>query len=598
MVKEKYNVIGKKYGNLLVLEELAPNITPNGSRQRKVRVKCDCGNEYDAYLTSVRKVGKCKTCRDKSRRIDITGKKYGKLTVISMAEDYVSPSGNRLSRCNCKCDCGNRVVVNMSALVTGTTRSCGCKLNTKGYLLDLDVSREIDYEKNKEIGLNVATLTARTNKKIWWKCEKCGNGWFSTVASRTDGHGCPFCSGRNVIKGETDLESQYPELAKEFDISKNGFSPSEISCHSGRKVFWKGNCGHSWKATVSNRVGGTGCPRCKLANVSSFPEQAIYYYLKQCFETVKNTDKKAIGMELDIFIPEINVAIEYDGEAWHRGNKIEKDIKKNQLCKEKNIRLIRIREPKADSIEGCITIIREDATTNKSLEKAIKELFKLLNLSVDLINIERDSSIILSQYDNNKKENSLAAMFPEIAKEWDYEKNGNLRPDSVSKASRRIVWWVGKCGHKWSNSVSERTRGRECPYCSGKRILLGYNDLESNYPEIAKEWNYDKNDLLPNEVTKASKKKVWWKCAECGNEWIMAIGNRTGEQHQGCPVCARKRTLHASRKKVRLIETGEIFDSVKEASIKKNVCESSIGSCCNGRLKRAGGFHWEFLKND
>jgi hypothetical protein len=58
--------------------------------------------------------------------VDITGQKFGKLLVTSMANDYVSPSGHRLSRCNCICDCGNTTVVNMSGLVTGETKSCGC----------------------------------------------------------------------------------------------------------------------------------------------------------------------------------------------------------------------------------------------------------------------------------------------------------------------------------------------------------------------------------------------------------------------------------------------------------------------------------------
>lgn len=57
---------------------------------------------------------------------DLTGNKFGKLTVISRADDYISPSGRREVRWKCQCECGNSVIVRASGLKRGTTRSCGC----------------------------------------------------------------------------------------------------------------------------------------------------------------------------------------------------------------------------------------------------------------------------------------------------------------------------------------------------------------------------------------------------------------------------------------------------------------------------------------
>lgn len=59
--------------------------------------------------------------------IDLTGRRFGRLVVLERAENYISPSGNRLSQWLCQCDCGNTTVIVTSSLTRGITSSCGCK---------------------------------------------------------------------------------------------------------------------------------------------------------------------------------------------------------------------------------------------------------------------------------------------------------------------------------------------------------------------------------------------------------------------------------------------------------------------------------------
>lgn len=62
-------------------------------------------------------------------------------------------------------------------------------------------------------------------------------------------------------------------------------------------------------------------------------------------------------------------------------------------------------------------------------------------------------------------------------------------------------------------------------------MVLETRNLQSQYPEIAKEWDYEKNgDLLPSQVSKSSAVRVWWKC-EKGHEWITSVNNRTSSHH-------------------------------------------------------------------
>ena len=553
------NVIGNKYGEYVVLEEFEPHITPNGSKKRMIKAQCSCGEIVVAQLPVIKSAKMCRKCKGKAQRIDITGHRYGKLVVTSMADDYISPAGHRLSQCNCLCECGNTFVVAMSSLVTGSTKSCGCSHNTRGLLKDNpDLVRKYDFNKNNEIGLNFDKLTARSSKKAWWKCDECGNIWFATIASQNDEkkHGCPYCSGRNVIVGKTDLLSQYPDVAKEWNYKKNGdLKPSDISSKSSIKVWWKCEEGHEWKAVVSNRTKNqTGCPKCNIENVNSFCEQAVFYYIKQAFPDAINGDSH-IGMELDIYIPSIRVAIEYDGEAWHESKKkIQLDEQKNSLCKEKGITLVRIREPRLSPIDNCVSFVRSDSTTNTSLNNVIVELLDYLKINDVMVDIDTDGARILEQYATKKYENSLAVCNPEVASEWHPVRNGTLTPDKVSKSTNKKVWWLGKCGHEWLMAVSDRTskasirkdgkkhKPQGCPYCNSKRILIGFNDLQTTNPELASEWHPTKNGTLQSsDVQAGSNRQVWW-LGKCGHEWQASINSRNG-RNLGCPYCSHHRVL-------------------------------------------------------
>lgn len=125
--------------------------------------------------------------------------------------------------------------------------------------------------------------------------------------------------------------------------------------------------------------------------------------------------------------------------------------------------------------------------------------------------------------------------------EWDTEKNAPLTPDDIHKGSHKKVWWRCVLGHEWQAVIASRTAGRVgCPYCSGRRVLAGFNDLATLQPETAAQWDDTLNGkLTPEMVTLGSHKKVWWRCGD-GHVWKAAIFSRTGRQKCGCPICAGK----------------------------------------------------------
>lgn len=139
-------------------------------------------------------------------------------------------------------------------------------------------------------------------------------------------------------------------------------------------------------------------------------------------------------------------------------------------------------------------------------------------------------------------ENDLATTHPEIARQWNYEKNGDLTPQDVFGGSVKKVWWVCDRGHEYFSAIFSRTSGCGCPVCSGQSVVPGENDLASMFPEIAAQWHSTKNGAItPENVTPFSNKKVWWQC-ELGHEYLATIPSRT-KLNSGCPYCAGKKVL-------------------------------------------------------
>ena len=136
--------------------------------------------------------------------------------------------------------------------------------------------------------------------------------------------------------------------------------------------------------------------------------------------------------------------------------------------------------------------------------------------------------------------NSLDIVNPELAKQWDAEKNFPLTPKDVAAFDNRDYFWLCEHGHSWQASPANRTKGTKCPYCAGKKPIVGVNDLESVLPQIALEWHPTRNgDALPEHYLPNSHFEAWWQCAS-RHEWQKAIYERA--YGSNCPVCNKRKT--------------------------------------------------------
>ena len=434
-----------------------------------------------------------------------------------------------------------------------------------------------DYEKNKP--LKPTMVTEKSNKAVWWICER-GHNFCASIDSRTRGRGCPYCGRKKVLSGETDLKSQNPFLFEEYS-DKNEISADNVFAHSHKKVLWKCSfCNYEWTATIKSRMQGNGCPMCAKRMQTSFPEQALFFYIKQSYPDALNRYKEIFNnnMELDIFIPSQKIGIEYDGKNWHKGS-VEKDREKvkYQICKEKDIFLIRIKEDLSDSDAYCDQLL----FVKGSMEEVFKELSQFLMIP-DAIDVSKDRIKILSEYTQAAISNSFASQYPEIAKEWNYDKNGELRPDMYKTYSTQAqVWWKCSKGHEWQSTIAHRTSmNSNCPYCANRKLLKGFNDFQTtnNNQQLLVEWNYNRNELegiAPDSLMEGSQKKVWWKCSK-GHEWKTTISER--KRGTGCPFCAGKKVL------VGFNDLASVYPEIaKEWNHEKNngLTPQDVTSCSN-----------------
>ncbi len=155
------------------------------------------------------------------------------------------------------------------------------------------------------------------------------------------------------------------------------------------------------------------------------------------------------------------------------------------------------------------------------------------------------------------KNQVLSVARPDLVAEWNYEKNGDKKPEDFTCGSNEKVWWKlpyddAKRGHfdfEWQAKISHRANGSGCPFLARTpKVWPSFNDLLTTHPELCKEWDYAKNIIKPSEVTASSNKKVWWRLlySDFENnkthlfEWKESIQNRA-RRGDGCPYLSNRK---------------------------------------------------------
>ncbi len=160
------------------------------------------------------------------------------------------------------------------AQIGNRSRGSGCpycagRVATSGnnlLVVNPELARQWHPKKNGD--LTPAQVMPGTRKSVWWLCGK-GHEWETRISDRSRGIGCPYCAGQKA-GSDNNLAVVNPRLARQWHPKKNGeLKPDGVTAGSGKAVWWLCGKGHEWKAQITSRSHGKGCPYCAGRKVGS-----------------------------------------------------------------------------------------------------------------------------------------------------------------------------------------------------------------------------------------------------------------------------------------------------------------------------------------
>jgi len=242
----------------------------------------------------------------------------------------------------------------------------------------------------------------KSRQNVWWKCHVCGHEWKAVIDSRVRGAGCPVCDERRVKKGVNDLQTTDPEILEEWDYERNiTIQPAEVSRSSLRVVWWKGACGHRWRAKIADRVlDKEPCHICKKNFDKAFPDLLLRYYIGQAGYTVIPEEEELIGVGISNYICEKRAAIEISKKTYNEGPGYRREIAKTELCRRSHIKLIRIITKRDKEFDGCVSVVRMD-NSDEALAEAIALALSVLKIEITA-DITNDKKILFQDYIEGK----------------------------------------------------------------------------------------------------------------------------------------------------------------------------------------------------
>ena len=275
---------------------------------------------------------------------------------------------NRVGGSNCPMCSGHKVVKSNSLATTHP-----------------EIAKQWHPTKNGD--LTPYDVTFGSAKKVWWKCDEGDDHeWFAGVAHRA---GCAVCSGHKVVKSNC-LATTHPEIAKQWHPTKNGdLTPYDVTKGSGKKIWWKCNKAddHEWRTSSNSRSMGTNCPFCTLTPQSK-QELTITFELMKLF---KNIDPKGLKTSLggklraiDIFIPKLNLCVEFDGAYWHK-DKRDIDKIKSEMLFEEGFKLIRVREEPLKKIYDTDVISKQPYNGKQVTNDILSMILSIFELDAKLV---------------------------------------------------------------------------------------------------------------------------------------------------------------------------------------------------------------------
>jgi hypothetical protein len=369
-------------------------------------------------------------------------------------------------------------------------------------------------------GWDPTTISAGSNKKLSWKCPV-GHIYESLVADRTSQNArCPICLGRKVLAGFNDLTTTHPELAKEA----HGWNPETRNAGSNKRAKWKCPEGHIYESVIASRAKGSGCHFCSGHRVLAGHNDLV--------TTHPELAEKAYGWDPRTVSAGSNRKLMWRCNDGHTFEAVVTSRLENPngcpICYGRTALpgcndLATVSPELASEAYGWDpTTLTRGSGEKREWQCSAGHIYR----STVADRSSGNGCPICSGHQVLAGFNDLLTTHPQIAAEadgWD--------PTTLNAGSNKKRQWKCGFGHTWSLQVNQRTSNRGCPFCTGSRVLAGFNDLTTTHPDIAEqahEWD-------PTTRSRGSDVKASWIC-DVGHIYRAAISARVAGT--GCPTCA------------------------------------------------------------
>jgi len=482
---------------------------------------------------------------DKLKRIQTLAKEWDAAKNGTIAFELVTPGSSKIFWW--KCSENHSWQARFSNRINGANCPyCAHTIPIKGEndLLTLFPAIAADWHPDKNGSLTASDLLSHSNKYVWWKC-RAGHEWRAQVNNRTSfNNQCPYCTNKLPIGGETDLSTLYPDIAREWHPTKNGtLKAYDVLPNSNKSVWWICEHHHEWKTKISHRASGTDCPYCsglrpiigKTDLLTLFPAIAADWHPAKNADLLPNC---VTSQSHKKFWWVCRYGHEWESSVSHRVNGRNCPV----CCGRKIVTGINDLATIAPSISTEWDYqknvdLQPTGISPHSNKSAWWLCIKGHSWKTSINNRANGSGCpFCNQNRLIPEETSLAVINPELSAEWDYVKNAPFTPKDVTAFCNDSHWWICNQGHHWKNSVSNRSNGQDCPFCSGRLAISGQNDLETVNPKLASQWHSSKNGTnKPSHFLPYSNELIWWEC-EKGHTWQAAIFTRS--YGSGCPFCS------------------------------------------------------------
>lgn len=316
---------------------------------------------------------------------------------------------------------------------------------------------------------------------FWWNCrnEDCLETYQATIQQKIStrnsfSKGCLYCAGKKVLR-EKSFAALHPDMIEEYD-SRNLLDPFEVTEHSTRTVSWvcRNNPEHTWQANFYERA--SGYKRCPVCD--PHPKYKVMLYE---------------------MYPELEKYYSKENRRSFKSYALQSNEKPLWTCDNGH-------------------------TYPNSIYRLSQRGFFYCPLC--------EESIVVAEI------NSVTAKRKDIVDQWSC-KNDFLPEEVYYNTTSPVLWECPTCHGTYAFPVSDKREGNiSCPYCNGRRVLSGFNEIPS---WLITEYSL-KNEVPISEYPVNSVHKVLWTCPTCHGDYLYRICDREiGDD--SCPYCRHKKIL-------------------------------------------------------